>query len=473
MKILLVNTNRMKPAIAPIGLDYLADSVTAAGHEVRLLDLCFSEDVNADIAAAIENVGPDVIGVSVRNTDDCYFTGNTFFLPGVKEIVDTLRAASSAPIVMGGVGFSVMPQPVMEFCGADYGIAGEGEEAFVQLLSALESRRSVANVPNLLYRDGRAIRRNAWRDNALDKLPRSRSFADNSRYFREGGQAGIETKRGCDMKCIFCADPVSKGRHLRLRSPKLVVDELKALLAQGIDHFHTCDCEFNIPPEHAKDVCREIIDAGLGDKIRWYAYCSVKPFDAEMADLFKRSGCAGVDFGADSGSDAMLAALGRHFRSADLADTADICHEFSIPFMYDLLVGGPGETRETIRQTIDLMRRINADCVGLSMGVRIYAGTGMAEYVRSQGDMALNPDLYGANENNPSLLKPVFYISPDLGTGMVDYLHELVAGDKRFFLPTREQDNANYNYNDNTDLVLAIQGGARGAYWDILRRLQG
>ena len=110
MNILLINTNRMKPSISPIGLDYLADSLVAAGHEPRLLDLCFSTDVPGDVRAAISSIQPDVVGVTVRNTDDCYFSGGAFFLPEISETVKLIRANTDAPVVMGGVGFSVAPE---------------------------------------------------------------------------------------------------------------------------------------------------------------------------------------------------------------------------------------------------------------------------------------------------------------------------------------------------------------------------
>lgn len=473
MKILLVNTNRMKPAIAPIGLDYLADCIISAGNQPLLLDLCFSDDVAGDIRSAVREFAPDVVGLSVRNTDDCYFSGGEFFLPGVREMIEVFRQSTDAPIVMGGVGFSVMPEAAMEFCGADFGIAGEGEEAFIQLLAAIERGSGYERVPNLLYRADGTIHRNKTSFTRLDALPpRKRSFPDNPRYFNEGGQAGIETKRGCNMGCTYCADPVSKGRTVRLRLPEQVVEEIQSLLNQGVDHFHTCDCEFNIPGEHAKEVCRAIIDAGLGDKIRWYAYCSITPFDSEMAVLFKKAGCAGVDFGADSGSDKMLRSLNRHFRAVDLVSTAKLCHQHDIPFMYDLLLGAPGETRESVRESIELMQRIEADCVGLSMGVRIYESTEIAKYVRAQGDAACNPHVYGAKVDNPFFMRPVFYIAPELGLGIVDYVRELVGDDTRFFLPIAEAEDSNYNYNGNDVLVNAIRDGARGAYWDILRRLQ-
>ena len=473
MRILLVNTNRMKPAVAPIGLDYVADSLIASGHEPRLLDLCFSEDMPTDIRAVVAGFAPELIGFTVRNTDDCYFSGGAFFLPGIREMVEELRQCSDAPIVVGGVGYSVAPEQVMEFVGADYGVHGEGEAGMVGLADALAGGRPLNAVPNLVYRESGEVCSNPAVDIDLAALPRrTRSFVDNARYFREGGQIGFETRRGCNMNCTYCADPVSKGRRVRLRPPEMVVDELKALLDMGIDYFHTCDCEFNIPGEHAKAVCRAIVDSGLGDRIHWYAYCSITPFDTEMADLFKRAGCAGVDFGADSGNDAMLARLGREFRREDLVRTAELCHRYGIPFMYDLLVGAPGDTKDTVRETIELMGEIDADCVGVSMGVRVYDGTVMAEVVRSEGDMATNPNLYGAKTDNPGFVRPVHYISPELGgPSIVGYLHELVGGDKRFFLPSNEEVESNYNYNDNTVLVRAIADGARGAYWDILRKM--
>ncbi|MCX7037666.1 MAG: cobalamin B12-binding domain-containing protein [Spirochaetes bacterium] len=97
MKVLLVNTNLMKPPVAPIGLDYLADSIRAAGHEPQLLDLCFSDDIEKDITTVADFFEPDVIGVSVRNTDDCYFASGAFFLPGICEVVASAARTSESP----------------------------------------------------------------------------------------------------------------------------------------------------------------------------------------------------------------------------------------------------------------------------------------------------------------------------------------------------------------------------------------
>ena len=128
---------------------------------------------------------------------------------------------SDAPIVMGGVGFSVAPEQVMDYCGADYGIAGEGEAGFVLLPYAIRPGAVAGERPEpALQAEMERSCETQPMDLELAELPaRRRAFVDNARYFKEGGQAGFETKRGCDMGCIYCADPVSKGRTVRLRPP--------------------------------------------------------------------------------------------------------------------------------------------------------------------------------------------------------------------------------------------------------------
>ncbi|MDO8589266.1 MAG: radical SAM protein [Armatimonadota bacterium] len=473
IRVLLVNPNQMQPPIAPVGLDYLGDALADRKFEVRLLDLCFHPKVTQPIIDALHDFRPHVIGVSVRNTDDCYYAGRDFVLPRIKHVLQTIREKSSAPVVLGGVGFSIAPKETLEFLDGDFGIEGEGEEAYCELVEGIARGGDPIGIPGLLFRRKGQTIHTVPKFSQVDSFPaHTRRFVDNARYFKEGGQIGFETKRGCTMACIYCADPVAKGRQIRMRSPGKVVDELKALLDQGVDHFHTCDSEFNVPEDHGVAVCEAITAAGLAGRIRWYAYCAPTPFSHELAGAMKEAGCAGVDFGADSGDDEMLANLKRHFKSDDLRRTARVCREYEIPFMYDLLIGGPGETFMSVKHTINLMKEIGPDCVGTAIGVRVYSGTRIAEMVRNEGPIETNPALHGVKEDNPGFIKPLFYISPAVGSGVEGYVEQLIGGDPRFFLVTPEQSERNYNYNDNTILVNAIKHGYRGAYWDILRRLR-
>lgn len=500
MRILLLNTNQMQPPIAPIGLDYVAEALDRAGHEVTLLDLCFVEDIEAAIEQALQGDSYDLIGGSLRNTDDCYFASRDFFIPKVREMLELVRARTDAPVVLGGVGFSIFPEAILAACAGSkeerkgpapvlYGLWGEGEWALPELARRLEAKEDLTTLPGLVQvldqparTSGPPLQGSRIPDHAIRNSPYfldlatlpppTRAFVDNSRYFREGGQAGFETKRGCDQLCIYCADPVAKSRRVRLRPLQAVVQEVEALLAQGIDHLHTCDSEFNLPETHAQEVCAALINRGLGDKIRWYAYCTPQPFSDELAGLMKRAGCGGIDFGVDHGEDGMLQRLGRNFRAADLLEAARLCRKHGLVFMFDLLLGGPGETPETLRRAVELMRQAEPDRVGLSIGVRIYPGTPLAERLVREGITSDHPALFGQVDDNPDFLAPIFYVEPPLGQGIFGLVGELVGEDERFFFADPTKADQNYNYNANEVLREAIRRGERGAYWDILRRLR-
>jgi len=472
-EVVLVNTNRLRPAVAPVGLDYVADVLGAQGTAVRLVDLCFEADPEGAVVEALSRGEPTLVGLTLRNTDDCYLASGEDFLPGFARTVELVRKHTGAPVVIGGSGYSVFAAGILEASGADYGILGDGEVALAMLAAELASGGEPGRLPGLVWRDGGRVRVNPPWLGPLEGLPRrERRLLNNERYFAEGGQAGIETKRGCDRGCIYCADPLGKGRRVRARSPEQVADEFEVLLGRGIDHFHLCDSEFNVPVEHALAVCAELSRRGIGERARWYTYATPAGFTAEVAAAMRRAGCVGVNFGADSGDDRMLAALGRDFRAEDLACTAQACRDAGLVFMYDLLLGGPGETRESAAATIELMKRLSPDRVGVSLGVRVYAGTGLSELVSDEGPMARNPNLRGQVEGNDGFLKPVFYLSAALGDDAAGYVAELVGGDRRFFFPTAEAGTEAYNYSDNERLVEAIREGYRGAYWDILRRLR-
>ena len=464
MRVALVNTNRMKPPIAPIGLEYVAEALGAAGHRVEVLDLCWADDWRSAVLGFLDRAKFDLVGVTLRNTDDCAYTSRECFLGEFANMVNAIRKQTDAPIVLGGVGFSVTPEQVLGLCQADAGVWGGGEFTFVEMANRMEAKREWLDLPNLVWRrDGEWYRNPPSTPSLADLPPMSRDWFDNRRYFREGGQAGIETKRGCPYSCIYCADPIAKGREVYARPPKAVVDELEGLLRQGIDHIHTCDSEFNLPEEHALEVCREIIRRNLGGRLRWYAYCAPVPFSPELATLMRRAGCVGINFGVDNGDQQMLRRLRRGFTPDDILNVARLCREAGLVVMFDLLLGSPGESKESITRTIDLMRRAGPDRVGVAFGVRVYPGTDLAKL------MVRGKPREGCIGGG-SPLEPLFFIEPEIAPFISELLDELIGGDTRFLFFDPSRPDRNYNYNANQFLVEAIQAGYRGAYWDILRR---
>ncbi len=463
MRVALVNTNRMRPPIGPIGLDYIAESLAASGHTVDMLDLCWAADCTAAIASFFRSREYGLVGVSLRNTDDCANSSRQSFVGEFTSLVKTIRAHTSAFVVVGGVGFSVMPESILQVCDADGGVWADGEGPLIQLAEKLEAYEDLQSVENLILPS-----RNGWTctaacPEALDGLPpMSRAWIDNQRYFREGGQAGFETKRGCAQACTYCADPVAKGRMVRLRSPEAVVHEVGCLVKQGIDHLHTCDSEFNLPQDHALEVCCAFVDHKLNEKTRWYAYCSARRFSAKLARAMRRAGCVGINFGVDSGDDGMLRRLKRDYVAEDIIRVARLCREAGITVMFDLLLGSPGETEASIRSTLETMRIAQPDQVGISLGVRVYPGTELAQHVAH-----LNPQGQACIADPE---QPVFFMEPAVAETAVDLLDRLIGDDRRFFFFDSSRPERNYNYNANEVLVDAIAVGRRGAYWDILRR---
>jgi radical SAM superfamily enzyme YgiQ (UPF0313 family) len=472
----LINTNRMTPAIGPIGLDYIAGAVQSAGIDIEVLDLCFAEDPAKTIKQYFATADCELVGVSFRNADDSFWPSGEWFVPGLKETVRQIKSVTAAPIVLGGVGFSIFGEQLVEYTNADFGIRGDGESSIVSLLGELRDARKFEKVPGLIWRREGVICGNlpAWPEPIA--LPISRDAVDNQTYFKRGGQCGIETKRGCNRQCIYCADPLAKGPKVRIRSPSEVANEVEILLSEGIDVLHFCDAEFNIPREHAYAVCEEFNRRALGNHVRWYTYMSVAPFDAGLAEVMKQAGCIGINFGGDSACDSMLRIYRREHHKEDLASAVRLCRSNGIAVMIDLLLGGPGETRETVTETINFLKQINPDCAGAALGVRVYPGTAMESIVAAAGEINKNPNIRRNYDGPIDFFKPTFYIAKDLGENPAEFVCDLIGGDERFFSPRAEvssagKPSADHNYNDNAQLVEAIGKGARGAYWDILRKL--
>jgi radical SAM superfamily enzyme YgiQ (UPF0313 family) len=439
--VVLINTNRMSPPVAPIGLDYIASSLQKAGIDTQLLDLCMAENPDKAMRDYFSANIPELIGITFRNADDCFWPSADWFVPDLKSFIEKIRALTDAPIVLGGIGFSIFARTIFEYTGADFGIRGDGEISTAKLVRQLRNSRKIENVPGLIWRDKNQVIENSpsWPDSIT--MGTERSFVDNPAYFKRGGQCGIETFRGCNRNCIYCADPLAKGTKLRRRNPSEVADEIESLLKQDVNVLHICDSEFNLAYNHALEVCEEIIRRSLGEKVRWYTYMSPVPFDAELAKKMARAGCVGINFTGDSASEYMLRSYNQKHRRTDLASGVKLCRENDIAVMIDLLLGGPGESPETVRETIEFIKEINPDCAGAALGMRIYPRTAVEKYVTERMHRGIDKAIRRKYTGPLNLLRPTFYISESLGEKPAELVKDLIDGDKRFFEPAGEETN--------------------------------
>jgi len=413
--VVLVNTNRLQPAPAPVALDYLNAELEAGGVEVRILDLCHVKSVRKAISEFFRDVKPDLVAVSIRNLDDVVF--NCFIAEEIRPMIESIRLNTGSPIVLGGSGFSIAPELMLDYFGLDLGIAGEGEEALPMLLDSLNSPERYPEIPGLVWREASEFKRNALGSADVNGfcLAKRGSICYGDYSYKKGrrGGAGVQTRRGCSNRCIYCAVPNIEGSTVRLRDPKGIADEIENLVSLGVTRIFLADSEFNYPKEQALAICDEFLARGFREKLTWQAYISPGQFDEELAGKMKEAGCDLVYTTVDSGVDSLLERWNKPFRQEDIVTTVRACQKAELNAVYSLTIGGPGETMDTLLQTVNLMGSLKPARVtfGEPPGLRIYPNTPLETLVRDEGFTSSNPNLHGKIAGNENLLHPVYYLS--------------------------------------------------------------
>lgn len=464
MHVLLVNTNRVEPPVAPIGLFYLAAFLRARGVSTGFLDVSWNGGSlgarEALTGIPMDTRSPDVIGFSVRNIDSAQMMRAQYFIPEVVSEVRAIRSAfPSAVCVLGGAGFSIEPVEILKLTGADFGIVGEGEAPFFELLGRIADAKDPSGIPGLVARAGETWAAAAPRCSPGEML-RSLPFqevdaATYEPYYSNGGMASIQTKRGCAARCLYCTYPVIEGREYRLFPPNRVVDEMEHFARMGFDYFHFADSIFNVPRRHAIDVCEEIVRRQL--RVRWHAYMSPAGMDAELAGLFARSGNDGIQLGVDSCSEAMLEVHRKSFSSQDIFQASRAVKAAGLDLALNILFGAPGETLQTVQETLDAVDELAPDAAFITQGIRVYRGTPIHRWLVERGQ--LSPER--------PLLEPYFYFSPELGPNISERIRSY-AGVREFVF----SDVTERPPSTNPDAVAVYRKNFRGPCWRILRELR-
>ena len=457
MRVLLVSANqeRSPDPVAPLGLCYVATATANAGHEVAVVDLCFRPDVEAAVAEGVDAARPDVIGVSLRNVDNCAFPDTVSYLPHYRRVVDACRAVSEALIVLGGSAFTTMPAHYLRVLSVPYGVVGEGESTFPALLERLAAGRGADDLGGLAWLDGNGVRMNApaWLPD-IDALHADRRWMDVAGYFERGGMANVQTKRGCHFKCTFCAYPVIEGRGMRTRDPSLIAAEVRGLLDQhGVDQFFIVDSIFNAPRGYAERVAEAL--RPLGRRVRWSCFVGPGNFTAELADLMMEAGCQSVDFGTDAASTATLRGYRKSFTVEDILTASAVCRERSLPFCHSLVFGGESETWDTVAETISVMDACRPTAVNAMCGVRVYPETPLAATLIARGDVPSVEALY----------EPWFYFAPAVRERLAEVVGEAARARGNWLLPGNK-------VNDEEQLFATLRGrGLKGDLWRYVTRI--
>jgi len=432
MKVLLINENRTKENIIPypLGISYVSRAAREAGHDVLGLDLLFSKNITEELKETVEEFSPDCIGLSIRNIDNQDIRNSIFYVEDVKEIVECLRSVTRARIILGGAGFSIFPSETLEYLGVELGIAGEGEQSFPELLECLSKGGNPEKVNGVFVLTH--ISRRQTIPAPFKRFPDFRGadlhvFKVEPYIESEGHQTpfsvNIQSRRGCPLGCIYCPNPLIEGRNLRFRRAETVVEELATLEAEhGVNSVFFTDSLFNYPYEYTEELCREILRRGVS--IEWR--CSIAPFEAKpgLFELMRKAGCTHVSIGNESGSEITLQALGKNFGKKEISKCVNSAKEAGINVNCFLLLGGPGETRETVLESIEFMDELSPDAVSVTVGIRIYPGCKLADIAKSEG-------IISPKEN---LLKPKFYLSREVEPWLYEYMRNVVKDRKGWML---------------------------------------
>lgn len=410
MRILLISANRepFPEPVFPIGAVYVAHAFQAAGAKVRIFDMrhCFHASA---LQKEITSFRPDRIGISLRNVDNAAYPVIRYYLPSYKDLMQAVRACCDTPVILGGSAFSLFPEEIRAYLGADGGVIGEGEKVAEHFIAIVNEQIVATDLLNSAEV--------AFPKNIKEVFP----------GFRRYKTIGIQTARGCPNQCIYCTYPSLEGKQRRARSQESVADEILMLYKDfGTRNFFIVDSLFNADEAHMIRILETL--ARLSLPIRFSCYLQPKMSEPGIFRLLKKAGCVFVDFGTDSGSPAMLASLRKPFTTDDILQVSLSCREAGIDFCHSLIFGGPGETRESIIETVRIMDETVPRAVIAMTGVRIYPDTEMHRAAVKEG----------LCETGQSLLDPQFYFSQMGPKKLLENAYEAAEGRKNWFFPGRK-----------------------------------
>ena len=282
MKILLISANWATSPypIYPIGMSMVAAALKQAGHEVEVFDFLQNSCSFDAVREKVELVGPEVVGISIRNIDNVNAAHEQRYIDSVQQMVGLIKETTAAPVVLGGSAFSIMPEEILAKVGADYGVVGEGEvlmRDFVATLAAgTEPEERIMRAPLQLEKDA---------------IPSAYYDPEILSYYMDNGKViSIQTKRGCNKHCIYCSYPVLEGSELRMRNAADVVDDMERLVAEhGADYVFFVDSVFNDSEGNYRELIHEMHRRKIN--IPWTAFFTPGgELDDEIVALMKATG---------------------------------------------------------------------------------------------------------------------------------------------------------------------------------------
>ncbi len=408
--IIATNRNRCPMPVMPLGACMVAEAAEAAGHRVRLLDLMFASRPEQATAAAIREFRPEVIGLSVRNIDNNDMTHPVFYPEELRPLLDLIRGLSPAPVVLGGAAVAVMPEELLRYTGAICAVCGEGETVFAGLLDSLAHNVVPEDLPGLAWLEDDRFRSNppvAANISCHCKAPDFHRWLDIKSYRKNLATVPLQTKLGCQFQCVYCTYRKIEGGTYRTTEPAGVAQTVRKLATTGLRDIEIVDNVFNSPYWHAMAVCEELAQRRPNGVRLQSLELNPAFLTDELLTAMEAAGFTGLGITVESAADPVLKSLKKGFTTDEVYRAADIIRRQRLPCLWIFLLGGPGETRETVKETLNFAKQFirPRDIAFFNLGIRVYPGTELEAIARRQGLLQMAP---------AEMLPPVFYLSPEV-----------------------------------------------------------
>lgn len=366
----------------PLGIGYLGAVLEKAGYEVAIIDAPPLGWGIKKIVAEAKKFSPDFIGLSVSTVD----------FQKASELARALKKFLKAPIVIGGPHVTALPRQVLRYSCFDIGIVGEGEETIKELILALIKKTDLRKVKGIVFRKARLIIQTPLRPyiENLDRLPFPArylmpplsAYKPTPATFKKFPVGTMITSRGCPYRCTFCFRGVF-GNSWRFRSPENVVEEIEVLVSKyGAAEIRLWDDTFNADSQRIEAICRLILKRGL--KFPWTCLARVNQVSREMLKLMKKAGCWQISYGVESGNEKILASIHKGITKKMVKKVVEATTEAGIQSLGFFILGLPGETRQTLEETIEFAKNLPLSAANFTIATP-YPGTELWALAKKQG----------------------------------------------------------------------------------------
>ncbi|MDP2863696.1 MAG: radical SAM protein [Desulfobacterales bacterium] len=348
----------------PLGLAYIAAALEREGVEVKILDFVVFPYSRELLKSVLKKFEPRIVGT----------TAVTMTFDNAINVIKEIKSIDpSIATVMGGPHVTFCAKETMSlFPELDFIVLGEGEETIAELAGALDEGRDVSGIDGIVFRGKSGIVDNGPRKKRIDvdslPLP-ARHHLPLGRYRALGMPVSMTTSRGCPFKCIFCVGRKMVGAKVRYRNPQNVVDEMEYLATLGFRQINVADDLFTSNENHCLKVCDEIIKRGL--KIKWTSFARVDTVSAKVLTRMREAGCHTVSFGVESGNRDILKRIKKGITLEQVTDAVKMCNEAGVSPHASFILGLPGETPETLKETVEFGNRLKD--MGVSHGFHLLA----------------------------------------------------------------------------------------------------